>query len=63
MEMGVYLSLVGAGAAVQMKKTVTVGTQVSTHITQDDGCSLTIVMIVTHRLWRGKKKKRDWRVF
>lgn len=47
---GVYLSLVGACTAVQMKETVTVGAQVSTHITKDDSCSFPIIMIVTHGL-------------
>lgn len=45
------LSLVRARASVQVEEAVTVSAEVATHVTQNDGCCLTIVMVVTHRLW------------
>lgn len=45
------LSLVRACASVQVEEAVTVGAEVATHVTQDDGCCLTIIMVVTHGLW------------
>ena len=51
------LSLVRACASVQMEEAVTISAEVATHVTQDDGCCLTIVVIVTHRLWiKGARK-------
>lgn len=44
------LSLMRAGPSVQVEEAVTVGAEVTTNITQDDGCCLTIVVIVTHGL-------------
>lgn len=45
------LSLVRACASVQVEEAVTVGAKIATHVTQDDGCCLAIVMVVTHGLW------------
>lgn len=44
------LSLVRACASMQVEEAVTVSAEVATHVTQDDGCSLAIVMVVTHGL-------------
>lgn len=44
------LSLVGAGPSVQVQEPVTVSAEVSTQVTQYDGCCLPIVMVVTHGL-------------
>lgn len=38
-------------ASVQVEEAVTVGAEVATHVTQDDGCCLTIIVVVTHGLW------------
>lgn len=46
----VHLSLVGPSAAVEMEEAVAVGAQVSTCITQNDGCRLPVVMVITHGL-------------
>lgn len=48
----VNLSLVRARASVQMEESVAVGAQVATHVAEDDGCRLAIIMVVTHGLWR-----------
>lgn len=45
------LSLVRARASVQVEEAVTVSAEVATHVTQDDGCRLTVIMVVTHGLW------------
>ncbi len=45
------LSLVRARASVQVEEAVAVGAEVATHVAQDDGCRLTVVMVVTHGLW------------
>lgn len=46
----VHLSLVGTCAPVEMEEPVTVSAQVSTCITQNDGCRLSVVMVITHGL-------------
>lgn len=46
----VYLSLVGTCAPVEMEEAVAVSAQVSTCITQNNGCRLSVVMVITHRL-------------
>lgn len=48
----VNLSLVRACASVQMEESVTVSAQVATHVAEDDGCCLAIIMVVTHGLWK-----------
>lgn len=35
---------------MQVKEAVTVCAQVATDVAQNDGCSLTVVVVVTHRL-------------
>lgn len=50
------LSLVRARASVQVEEAVTVGAEVATHVAQDYGCGLTIIMVVTHGLWREEKE-------
>lgn len=44
------LSLMRAGPSVQVEEAIAVGAEVTTNITQDDGCCLTIIVIVAHRL-------------
>lgn len=44
------LSLMRACPSVQVEEAVAVGAEVSTHVAQDDGCCLPVVMIVTHGL-------------
>lgn len=44
------LSLMRSCAAVEVEEAVAVCAQVATHVTQDYGSSLTIVMVITHRL-------------
>lgn len=46
----VHLSLVGPCAAVEMEEAVAVSAQVSTSITQNDGCRLPVIMVITHGL-------------
>lgn len=46
----------GASASVQMEEAVTVGTQVTTHVTQDDGCCLAVIMVIAHGLWTGAQR-------
>jgi len=49
------LSLVRACASVQMEEAITVSAKVATHVTQYDGCRLTIIVVVTHGLWVGQE--------
>ena len=42
----------GACASVQMEEAVTVGAEVAAHVTQYNGCCLSVVVVVTHRLWK-----------
>lgn len=44
------LSLVRARASVQVEEAVAVGAEVSTHVAQDDGRCLAVVVVVTHGL-------------
>lgn len=44
------LSLMRARPSVEVEEAVAVGAEVATHVAQDDGCRLTIIMIVTHGL-------------
>ena len=44
------LSLVGPSSSVQVKESITVGTQVAALVTQNNGRGFVIVMIVTGRL-------------
>lgn len=53
----VYLSLVGPCTSVQVKEAVTVGTQVATYVTQNDGRRLTVVVIIAHGLERTTANK------
>lgn len=39
-----------ACAPVQVEEAVTVSAKVPTYVTQDDGCCLTIIVVVTHGL-------------
>lgn len=50
------LSLVRSCASVQVEEAVTVGAEVATHVTQDDGCCLSIIMVVTHGLWKEEEE-------
>lgn len=44
------LSLVRARASVQVEEAVAVSAQVATHVAQDDGCRLAIIVVVAHWL-------------
>lgn len=44
------LSLMRACPSVQVEEAVAVGAEVTTNVTQYDGCCLTIIVIVTHGL-------------
>lgn len=50
MSVQVHLSLVGPCAAVEMEEAVAVGAQISTSVTQNDGCRLPVIMVITHGL-------------
>lgn len=49
------LSLMRARPSVEVEEAVAVGAEVATHVAQDDGCCLTIIMIVTHGLRQSTK--------
>lgn len=48
-----HLSLMSLGSPMKMKESVTVSAQISTYVAQDDSCSFSIIMVVTHRLKQG----------
>lgn len=45
----------GACTPVQVEEAVAVGAEVAAHVAQDDGCCLTIIMVVTHWLQTERK--------
>ena len=54
----VYLSLVIFGPLLQMQYPVTLATQVSTTVTQDQRLGLTVIMVIAQRLRWGKRRIR-----
>lgn len=52
------LSLMRSCTAVQVEEAVAVSAQVATHVTQDDGSSLPVIMIITHGLEERSEERK-----
>lgn len=53
-----HLALMRSGLAMQMQESIAISAEVSTLSAEDNGCSLSVVMVIAGRLRKKKKKKK-----